>query len=65
MQSTVTTPGNESSQLTVAHAVIFDEPRKLSVRPVTLPKPAAHEVLVDILWSGISTGTERLLWTGL
>ena len=48
----------------VSHAVIFDEPRKLSVRRVTLPDPGPDEVLVDVLWSGISTGTERLLWTG-
>jgi 3-hydroxyethyl bacteriochlorophyllide a dehydrogenase len=48
----------------VSHAVIFDEPRKLSVRQVALPTPAPGEVLVDVHWSGISTGTERLLWTG-
>lgn len=26
--------------------------------------PTADDVVVDIAWSGISTGTERLLWTG-
>lgn len=49
---------------TLSQAVIFDEPRKLSLRQLTLPTPGAGEVLVDIHWSGISTGTERLLWTG-
>ena len=45
-------------------AVVFDEPRKLSLRTLSLPEPGPGEVLVDVHWSGISTGTERLLWTG-
>ncbi len=47
-----------------SRAVIFDEPRKLSLRTLTLPEPGPGEVLVDVAWSGISTGTERLLWSG-
>lgn len=43
---------------------MFDEPGKLALRTVQLPEPGPDEVLVDIAWSGISTGTERLLWTG-
>jgi 3-hydroxyethyl bacteriochlorophyllide a dehydrogenase len=43
---------------------MFDEPGKLALRTVQLPDPEPDEVLVDIAWSGISTGTERLLWTG-
>jgi bacteriochlorophyllide a dehydrogenase len=46
------------------HAVVFDAPHSLSVRPVTLAEPQDGDVVVDIRWSGISTGTERLLWTG-
>ena len=53
-----------ASRAAVSHAVIFDEPRKLSLRKLTLPDPGPGEVLVDVRWSGISTGTERLLWTG-
>lgn len=45
-------------------AVVFEEPEVLSVRPVTLVEPAETDVLVDVLWTGISTGTERLLFTG-
>jgi len=45
-------------------AVIFDAPERIALRPLALPEPGADEVLVDIAWSGISTGTERLLWTG-
>ena len=29
-----------------------------------LPRPGDDEIVVDIEWSGISTGTERLLWSG-
>ena len=47
-----------------ARAVTFDEPGKLALRTIQLPDPGPDEVLVDIAWSGISTGTERLLWTG-
>jgi 3-hydroxyethyl bacteriochlorophyllide a dehydrogenase len=47
-----------------ARAVVFERPGALSVRTVPLPEPGAGEVLVDIHYSGISTGTERLLWTG-
>jgi 3-hydroxyethyl bacteriochlorophyllide a dehydrogenase len=36
----------------------------MAVRPVTLLPPTADDCVVDIEWSGISTGTERLLWDG-
>lgn len=49
---------------TEARAVMFDEPGKLALRTIQLPETGPDEVLVDIAWSGISTGTERLLWTG-
>ena len=47
-----------------AHAVVFDEPRVLSLRRLDLPTPEAGEVVVDVEWTGISTGTEKLLWSG-
>jgi 3-hydroxyethyl bacteriochlorophyllide a dehydrogenase len=34
------------------------------VRKVGLTEPAAGDCVIDIEWSGISTGTERLLWQG-
>ncbi len=43
-------------------AVVFEGARRLSVRPLTLARPSADDLVVDIHWSGISTGTERLLW---
>jgi len=45
-------------------AVVFQQPKQLEVSEITLPEPASDEVVVDIDWSGISTGTELLLWNG-
>jgi len=47
-----------------ALAVVFDRPGELSLRSLPLADPGPGEVVVNIHWSGISTGTERLLWTG-
>jgi bacteriochlorophyllide a dehydrogenase len=45
-------------------AVIFERPEHLTVGELSLEAPTATDVVVDIEWSGISTGTEKLLWTG-
>ena len=45
-------------------AIVFEQPRQLSVRELTLAAPSASDVVVDIMWSSISAGTERLLWEG-
>jgi 3-hydroxyethyl bacteriochlorophyllide a dehydrogenase len=45
-------------------AVIFEEPERVALRRVDLSSPCDGDVVVDIEWSGISTGTERLLWSG-
>ena len=45
-------------------AVVFEEPERLALRRLDLTPPELSDVVVDILWSGISTGTERLLWFG-
>jgi 3-hydroxyethyl bacteriochlorophyllide a dehydrogenase len=47
-----------------ALAIVFEEPRKLALRELTLNDPTADDVVVDIAWSSISTGTEKLLWSG-
>lgn len=45
-------------------AVIFDAPGRLEMRKTALKAVEPGDVLVEIHYSGISTGTEKLLWTG-
>ncbi len=45
-------------------AVVLEAPEHLALASVTLVAPTADDVTVDVEWSGISTGTERLLWSG-
>lgn len=47
-----------------AKAIIFEEPGKLIVDETRLTGPFEDALVVETLWSGISTGTERLLWEG-
>ena len=47
-----------------ATAVVFESPGNLSLREVSLPDCDPTDCLVEIDYSGISTGTERLLWRG-
>jgi 3-hydroxyethyl bacteriochlorophyllide a dehydrogenase len=46
------------------YAVVLEGPEQLSLAQVELVPPAEGDVVVDVEWSGISTGTERLLWSG-
>ena len=54
---------NDMSALS-AVAVVLEEPRRLAVKRLALTPPTPADCVVDVAWSGISTGTERLLWTG-
>ncbi len=45
-------------------AVVFDRPENLSLQVLDLSAAGAEDVVVAVEWSGISTGTERLLWSG-
>jgi len=45
-------------------AVILEGPRKLSLADVVLSEPSKDDLIVDIKYSGISTGTEKLFWSG-
>lgn len=45
-------------------AIVLEEPQRLSMRRLSLPEPGPSDIVVDVEWSGISTGTERLLWSG-
>ena len=45
-------------------AIIFEAPGKLAMRNTALTAMGSGDVRVEIHYSGISTGTEKLLWTG-
>jgi 3-hydroxyethyl bacteriochlorophyllide a dehydrogenase len=45
-------------------AIILREPRQLVLDQVGLVAPTEADAVVEVLWSGVSTGTERLLWSG-
>ena len=45
-------------------AVVLEEPERLILSQLDLTPPGDADVVVEIAWSGISTGTERLLWSG-
>ena len=45
-------------------AVVIEAPERLSLRRLELNDPGPADVVVEVAWSGISTGTERLLWSG-
>jgi len=45
-------------------AVVLQAPRRLALSRLVLDAPGDGDVTVEVDWSGISTGTERLLWSG-
>ncbi|MCZ8253794.1 MAG: chlorophyll synthesis pathway protein BchC [Hylemonella sp.] len=47
-----------------AQAVVFNQPRDLSLQALELPELQAGQLEVAVDYSGISTGTERMLWDG-
>ncbi|MEM1436306.1 MAG: chlorophyll synthesis pathway protein BchC [Pseudomonadota bacterium] len=55
------TPGGRAP---ATQAIVFEEPRQLSLRTVNLTVPGAADIRVRTRFSGISTGTERLLYEG-
>ena len=50
--------------MTHAQAIVFEAPRSLSVKTLELKEFEAGDLEVEVGFSGISTGTERLLWDG-
>jgi 3-hydroxyethyl bacteriochlorophyllide a dehydrogenase len=47
-----------------AQAVVFNQPRDLSLQSLELPELQAGQLEIAVDFSGISTGTERMLWDG-
>jgi 3-hydroxyethyl bacteriochlorophyllide a dehydrogenase len=46
-------------------AIVMEEPRRLALRAVEMTAPGDDDVVVATEFSGVSTGTERLLYQGL
>ena len=47
-----------------ANAIVFKNPQQLALEALTLPKTGNEDIQIEVEFSGISTGTERLLWDG-
>ena len=45
-------------------AIVLESPEHLALARIALDEPGSADVVVDIEFSGISTGTEKLLWNG-
>src|SRR6187402_3198867 len=45
-------------------AVVLQQPEQIELSALALTAPVAGDVVVDVDFSGVSTGTERLLWSG-
>ena len=48
----------------ITKAVVMSEPGSLSIQPVELKSPSKEDVVIEINYSGISTGTEKLFYNG-
>jgi bacteriochlorophyllide a dehydrogenase len=45
-------------------AVVLKHPEQVELNRLALTAPTPDDAVVDVDWSGVSTGTERLLWSG-
>jgi 3-hydroxyethyl bacteriochlorophyllide a dehydrogenase len=45
-------------------AIVLERPGELALKRLDLPTPGEHDMILRTRWSGISTGTERLLYSG-
>ena len=47
-----------------SNAIVFRQPGSLAVQTVNLTPATEDDLVIDVLSSGISTGTEKMLWNG-
>lgn len=47
-----------------ALAIVINNPRDATMRALEIDAPHEDDAIVDVAYTGISTGTERLIWTG-
>ena len=45
-------------------AIVFAGNQQVELARLNLKQPESTDLVVDVAWSGVSTGTERLLWSG-
>ena len=45
-------------------AVVLEAPERIALESLELTAPGPSDLVVEVAWSGISTGTEKLFWTG-
>ena len=45
-------------------AVVLERPEQVTLSRLPLSEPTDDDVIVEMDWTGISAGTERLLWSG-
>jgi bacteriochlorophyllide a dehydrogenase len=50
--------------LVKATAVVLQQPGQLTLSQLDLTSPTEEDAVIDMAFSGISTGTEKLLWSG-
>lgn len=59
-----TGPSGPAVGVMSTRAVVLERPEELALRQLPLDALGEHDLLIDIEYSGISTGTEKLLWNG-
>ena len=47
-----------------ALAIVLEKPEHIALSRLAITSPEPDDVVVQTLWSGVSSGTERLLFTG-
>ncbi|MCE7528438.1 chlorophyll synthesis pathway protein BchC [Polynucleobacter sp. IMCC 29146] len=45
-------------------AIVLEKPENICLSELDLIPATTDDIIVEVEWSGISTGTEKLLWTG-
>ena len=47
-----------------SRSVVFTGNARADLRRLDLKRPERGDIIIDVRWSGVSTGTEKLLWSG-
>jgi 3-hydroxyethyl bacteriochlorophyllide a dehydrogenase len=57
-------PTGGGSRVLKSLAVVMEGPERLALTRLTIDEPQAIDVVVETRWSGVSAGTEKLLYNG-